>query len=157
VYEGNAELLNRAFGPIDFPVIRYADVLLMWAEALTELGDLPGAIAKVNEVRTRAGMPLLQQTAAASPTFIANQSALRDRIRNERRVEFLNEGINYFDELRWKTLKDTKFGNANGLRSVWGANIANYTWGGDHFYTWPIPQAEIQINPNLVQNPGWPN
>jgi len=111
----------------------------------------------VNEVRTRAGMPSLQQTAAASPTFIANQSALRDRIRNERRVEFLNEGINYFDELRWKTLKDTKFGNANGLRSVWGANIANYTWGGDHFYTWPIPQAEIQINPNLVQNPGWPN
>ncbi len=157
VYEGNAELLNRSFGPIDFPVIRYADVLLMWAEALTEMGDLPGAISKVNEVRTRAGMPALQQTTPARPTFIANQAALRDRIRNERRIEFLNEGINYFDELRWKTLKDTKFGGGNGLRSVWGGNIANYTWGGDHFYTWAIPQAEIQINPNLVQNPGWPN
>ena len=53
--------------------------------------------------------------------------------------------------------KSTKFDGANGLRSIWGTNIANFTWGGDHFYTWPIPQAEIQINPNLTQNPGWPN
>jgi hypothetical protein len=157
VYEGNMELLNRSFGPIDFPVIRYADVLLMWAEALTESNNLAGAIGKVNEVRARAGMPALQLTDATKPTYVSNQANLRERIRNERRIEFLNEGINYFDELRWKTLKDTKFSGGNGLRSAWGANIANYTWGGDHFYTWPIPQAEIQINPNLVQNPGWPN
>lgn len=156
VYEGNAELLNRGFGPIDFPIIRYADVLLMWAEALVELNDLPGAIQRVNQVRARVGMPALQTTDATKPTFVSGQANLRDRIRNERRVEFLNEGINYFDELRWRTWKDTKFGGANGLRSVWGQNIANFTWGGDHFYTWPIPQAEIQINPNLVQNPGWP-
>lgn len=157
VYEGNAELLNRAFGPIDFPIIRFADVLLMWAEALVELNDIPGAMQRVNLVRARAGLPALQNTDPTRPTFVSSQSNMRDRVRNERRVEFLNEGINYFDELRWKTWKDTKFGGANGLRSVWGQNIANYTWGGDHFYTWPIPQAEIQINPNLVQNPGWPN
>lgn len=156
VYEGNAELLNRAFGPIDFPIIRFADVLLMWAEALVELNDIPGAIQKVNLVRARAGIPALQTTDATKPTYVSGQSNLRDRVRNERRVEFLNEGINYFDELRWQTWKDTKFGGANGLRSVWGQNIANYTWGGDHYYTWPIPQSEIQINPSLVQNPGWP-
>ena len=157
VYEGNAELLNRAFGPIDFPIIRFADILLNWAEALTESNDIAGAIQKVNLVRARAGIALLQNSDATKPTYVANQANMRDRIRNERRIEFINEGVNYFDELRWKTWKDTKFGGANGYRSVWGQNIANYTWGGDHFYTWPIPQAEIQINSKLVQNPGWPN
>ena len=157
VYEGNAELLNRAFGPIDFPIIRFADILLNWAEALTESNDIAGAIQKVNLVRARAGIALLQNSDATKPTYVANQANMRDRIRNERRIEFINEGVNYFDELRWKTWKDSKFGGANGYRSVWGQNIANYTWGGDHFYTWPIPQAEIQINPKLIQNPGWPN
>ncbi|MBM3414258.1 MAG: RagB/SusD family nutrient uptake outer membrane protein [Bacteroidetes bacterium] len=157
VYEGNIELLNRSYGPIDFPIIRYADVLLMWAEALVEQNDIPGAIVKVNQVRARVGMPLLQTTDPSLPTYVSSQGNMRNRVRNERRVEFLNEGINYFDELRWGTWKTMKFNFSNGLRSVWGANIANYTWGGDHFYTWPIPQAEIQLNPNLTQNPGWPN
>jgi hypothetical protein len=157
VYEGNAELLNRSYGPIDFPIIRFADVLLMWAEALVELNDLPGAMQKVNLVRGRVGMPALQNTDPTKPTYVSSQSNLRDRVRKERRIEFLNEGVNYFDELRWKTWKDTKFGGANGQRNVWGQNIANYTWGGDHFYSWPIPQAEIQLNSNLVQNSGWPN
>jgi hypothetical protein len=157
VYEGNTELLNRAYGPIDFPIIRFADVLLNWAEALTESNDIAGAIQKVNLVRVRAGIAPLQNTDATKPTYVANQSDMRDRIRNERRIEFFNEGVNYFDELRWKTWKDSKFGGANGYRSAWGQNIANYTWGGDHYYVWPIPQAEIQINPKLVQNPGWPN
>lgn len=155
VYEGIAELLNRSYGPIDFPIIRYADVLLSWAEALNESGDMAGAIAKLNEVRTRAGMPALQTTDLTKPTYVANQAAARDRIRNERRVEFVNEGINYFDELRWKTLKETVFTD-NGVMTVWGFKNASYTWGGDHFLTWPIPQSEIQMNPSLTQNPGWP-
>ena len=157
VYEGNTELLNRAYGPIDFPIIRYADVLLMWAEALVELNDIPGAIAKVNLVRARVGMPALQTANSLLPTFVSSQDNMRNRVRQERRVEFVNEGINYFDEMRWRTWKSMKFDGANGLRSVWGANVANYTWGGDHYYAWPIPQAEIQINSNLLQNPGWPN
>ena len=157
VYEGNVELLNRAYGPIDFPVIRYADVLLMWAEALVEMNDIAGAVQKVNLVRSRAGIATLQTTDLTKPTYVSGQSNLRDRIRNERRIEFFNEGVNYFDELRWKTWKESKFAGVNGYRSVWGQNIANYTWGGDHFYVWPIPQAEIQINSKLVQNPGWPN
>jgi hypothetical protein len=157
VYEGNVELLNRAYGPIDFPVIRYADVLLMWAEALVEMNDIAGAVQKVNLVRSRAGIATLQTTDLTKPTYVSGQSNLRDRIRNERRIEFFNEGVNYFDELRWKTWKESKFAGLNGYRSVWGQNIANYTWGGDHFYVWPIPQAEIQINSKLVQNPGWPN
>jgi hypothetical protein len=155
VYEGNSELLNRGYGPIDMPLIRYADVLLMWAEALNELTDVPGAISKVNEVRARAGMPLLQQNDPLSGTYVTGQTDLRERIRNERRVEFPNEGINYFDELRWKTLQSTVFKPGNGVQQVWGQNTITYTWPGDYLYAWPIPQSEREKNTNLTQNPGW--
>ncbi len=157
VYEGNTELLNRSFGPIDFPIIRYADVLLMWAEALNEQGLVAEAISKVNEVRARAGMPALQQSDPAKGTYVAGQSNCRERIRNERRVEFPNEGINYFDELRWQTWKESTFKAGSGVQQVWGQNTVPYSWRGDYMYTWPIPQVEIQRNPSLTQNPGWPN
>lgn len=156
VGEGNSELLNRAYGPIDLPLIRYADVLLMWAEALNEMDDVPGAISKVNEVRARAGMPALQQADASLGTYVADKAAMTQRIRNERRVEFPNEGINYFDELRWQTWKNTVFGAGNGTQQVWGQNTHVYNWPGDYLYTWPIPQVEIERNPSLTQNPGWP-
>jgi len=101
-------------------------------------------------------MPALQQTDATKPTHVISQTAARDRIRDERRYEFINEGVNYFDEIRWRTWKTSVFTN-NGLQSVWGQRNTTYTWGGDHFYVWPIPQSEIQINNKLTQNPGWPN
>lgn len=156
VGEGNTELLNRGYGPIDLPLIRYADVLLMWAEALNESGDVAGAISKVNEVRTRAGMPVLQQSNSLAGTFVTGQTDMAERIRNERRVEFPNEGINYFDELRWKTLQATVFKPGNGVQQVWGQNTIAYTWGGDYLYAWAIPQSEIERNKSLTQNPGWP-
>jgi len=157
VYENSTELLNRSYGPIDFPIIRYADVLLMWAEALVELNNLPEAILKVNEVRTRAGMPLLQQTDATKGTYVSSQSNLRDRVRNERRIEFVNEGIDYFDEVRWNTWKTLVFKTGNGAQQVWGSNANGYTYGGDYMNIWAIPQVEIERNPNLKQNAGWPN
>lgn len=156
VAEGNSELLNRSYGPIDMPVIRYADVLLMWAEALNEQNDVAGAISKVNEVRERAGMPDLQQADNSLGTYVSGQDDMRERIRNERRAEFPNEGIDYFDELRWKTLESTVFKAGNGIQQMWGQNTTPYSWPGDFLYAWPIPQAEMERNPNLTQNPGWP-
>ncbi|WP_121808947.1 RagB/SusD family nutrient uptake outer membrane protein [Mucilaginibacter kameinonensis] len=154
VYEGISETINRSYGPTDFPIIRYADVLLMWAEALNEQGLTSEAVAKVNEVRTRAGVGLLNSSAA---TAVAGQDDLRERIRNERRVEFPNEGINYFDELRWKSWKDKVFYAGNGVKQVWGANVYTYSFQGDYIYNWPIPLVETQRNPNLKQNDGWIN
>jgi len=136
--------------PIDEPLIRYADVLLMWAEALVEKNDLSGAMAKVKEVRDRVGVP----TMASS---FADQTTARNYVRDERRRELLGEGVNFFDEMRWRTLKETKF-SAGRTHTIWGGStIANnlWQWIGDQWYTWPVPNAEIEMNPNLKRTPGW--
>ena len=156
VPEGATEYVSRQYGSVDLPLIRYADVLLMWAEALNEQEDVPGAIAKVNEVRARVGMPALQQADPLLGTYVAGQADMRERIRNERRAEFPNEGITYFDELRWQTWKESTFKAGNGAQLMWGDNIWSYNWGGDYLYTWAIPQAEREKNPSLTQNDGWP-
>jgi starch-binding outer membrane protein, SusD/RagB family len=157
VYEGNAELLDRSFGPIDMPVIRYADVLLMWAEAINEQGMSQDAVTLVNLVRARGGVAPLQSANAALPAFVTDQNDMRERIRNERRAEFPNEGINYFDEKRWKSMKDKVFYAGNGMKQIWGSNMSTYSYQGSQLDNWPIPQVEIERNPNLKQNAGWSN
>lgn len=156
VAEGTNEMSARDKSPIDIPLIRYADVILNLAEALNEQGKTKEAIEWVNKVRRRAGARELNTN---EPTTVNGQDDLRIRIQNERRWELAGEGITYFDEIRWKTWKEAKFngdkGNA-GNKNVWGALIyAAHIWPGDHAYVWPIPQKEIEMNPNLTQNPGW--
>ncbi|WP_300603710.1 RagB/SusD family nutrient uptake outer membrane protein [Niabella sp.] len=142
--------------PVDFPIIRYAEVALLWAEALNEKnGVSQEAIDLVNQVRSRAGIALLQQTNAALPTFVGSPEALRNRIRNEFRVEFPNEGIDYFNQLRWHTLKEAKFTSQNGVRVVWGSVLVPYVWTGDQLYTWPVPLSVVQMNPAITKTPGW--
>ena len=160
VSEGTNELNGRdgrMFVPIDYPLIRFADVLLLEAEAINEQKFDARAVELVNQVRARAGVALLQTTDASKPTYVNNQSDMRQRIRNERRWEFNGEAINYFDELRWQTLKETKFAAGSGTKEVWGRTIHAYSWRGDYFYKWAIPQAECERNSNLIQNDGWIN
>jgi hypothetical protein len=145
------EFLRREQNPIDEPIIRYADVLLMWAEALVEKGDLTGAMAKVKQVRDRAEVP----TMASS---FADQTKARNYVRDERRRELMGEGVNFFDEMRWRTLKETKF-NEKFSQHAWGGTestgTATYAWIGDQWYTWPVPKAETELNTNLTRTPGW--
>lgn len=157
VAEGNSEIPatgGRNAQPINFPLIRYADVLLMWAEALNEEGQTNAAIPLVNQVRARAGVALLNSNLA---TTVTGQDDLRQRIRNERRVEFINEGINYFDELRWGTIYNNVYANGGGSKKPWGTIISPFTWqfGTSTTYVWPVPLAELQRNPNLTQTPGY--
>lgn len=148
MYEGASETPNRTYGPIDQPLIRYADVVLMLAEAINEQrGGDPEAISLVNSIRQRVGMPALRN--------VTGQTDLRERIRNESRWELAIEGINYFDELRWGTWKEKKFYDGAGARQIWGENQYNYFWAGDHITTWPIPRVEIERNSNLQQSAGW--
>ncbi|MDR1706581.1 MAG: RagB/SusD family nutrient uptake outer membrane protein [Prevotella sp.] len=144
------EFAYRESNPIDEPIIRYADVLLQWAEALVEKNDLAGAKAKVKMVRDRAGI----NTPDAPFT---NQTTARNYVRDERRREFVGEGINFFDEMRWRTLKETKF-DRKQVEQVYGGKVSTggtYEWIGDHWYTWPVPKTEIEMNPNLTKTPGW--
>ena len=80
---------------------------------------------------------------------------MRKRIRNERRWEFAGEGVNFFDEMRWKTWKENKFFEGAGLKQIWGQAQYTHTWAGDYLYKWPIPRSERDMNPNLEQNAGW--
>lgn len=142
---------RREQNPVDEPIIRYADVLLMWAEALVEIGDLNGAMAKVKQVRDRVGMPTMVSS-------FSDKTTARNYVRDERRRELVGEGVNFFDEMRWKTLKETKF-DQKVAQHAWGGTESTggttYEWIGDYWYTWPVPKAEIELNPNLKPTPGW--
>jgi len=152
VAEGSSEIPNRSYSPIDVPLIRYADVLLGLAEALNEQGKTAEAVQFINKVRDRAGVAALNSN---TNTTVSGQTDLRERIRNERRWEFAGEGINFFDELRWKTLSSTKFGANAGLKQIWGQTQYNNNWAGDYMYLWPIPSKEREMNSSLTQNDGW--
>lgn len=152
VAEGSSEIPNRSYSPIDFPLIRYADVLLNLAEALNEQGKTDEAIVYINQVRNRAGVAPLNSN---EYTQVKGQADLRERIRNERRWELAGEGVTVFDEMRWKTWKEKKFFKNAGLKEIWGENSYKYAWAGDHLYAWPIPKAEVEMNTNLSQTPGW--
>lgn len=144
------EFAYRESNPIDEPIIRYADVLLQWAEALVEKNDLAGAQAKVKMVRDRVGIKTPNEP-------FADQASARNYVRDERRREFVGEGINFFDEMRWRTLKETKF-DRKQVEQVYGGAVSTggtYDWVGDHWYTWPVPKTEIEMNPDMKKTPGW--
>lgn len=124
----------------DCVILRYSDVLLMYAEAQNEdLGPEASVYDAVNKVRQRPGinMPVL-------PIGLSKEQ-MRERIRKERRIEFAMEGTRYFDLKRWHIahiVLPTVVDPGGIKRSFAQKN-----------YLWPFPQAEINIlSPNLVQN-----
>lgn len=129
--------------PLNFPVLRYADILLMKAEALNELGkttdaQLPAsnANATLNKVRARAGL---------TDVTGLNQSDLRAKILHERRMELAFEGQRWFDLVR---INNGQYG-IDYLHSIGKSNMSS------KFLLLPIPQKERDANPNLTQNSGY--
>lgn len=140
--EGNASFGD---GSQDFYVIRYADVLLMRAEALAETGDVSGARNLVNQVRNRVGMPSVESVEGA-----VGQAQMITIVRHERRVELALEGLRFMDLKRWGTIQDA-FNRA--ISDPVGPYNPQYLGGRSEVF--PIPQAEIDVNPQLVQHPDW--
>ena len=157
----------------DYPVIRYAEVLLNYAEAVYERDD---AISdddlniSLNLVRNRINksMPKLSNNLVT-----ANGLNMREEIRRERTVELFNEGFRIDDLKRWKTAetempKDflgikwtgteyaTKWPNVSYAKNSDGYIIleTGRKWESKH-YLYPLPTDQLQLNPNLKQNPGW--
>ena len=93
--------------PIDEPILRYAYVLLMWSEALLQLDELDAAAEKVNMIRQRTSVEMPPYT------FASKEDGL-NKIRNESRRELINESVNFYEELRWGTLRETKYSTYMG-------------------------------------------
>ena len=151
VPEGNMDgaINNRAHTPINFPLIRYADVLLMQAECLNELDDLDGAAALVNQVRARSGMPGINSGSAYLRA--TTKSDMFNRIRHERAVELAGEGHSFADMKRWGLLE-----TLDGVRECQITGTYIFTRSVDsRDYLWPIPATEIEKTPLLKQNPDW--
>lgn len=134
--------------PYEFPLIRLADVILMLAEAYNETGRLSEAIAEVNKIRARAGMPLL----ASGPQWLAvgSKDEMAGRIRRERAFELVGEGQRYWDLRRWGLLESS----VKDATDIFGDLMYTRSYQPRH-ELWPIPLVELERNRNLTQNPGW--
>jgi hypothetical protein len=133
-------------GGQDFYVIRYADVLLMRAEALVETNQLAEVYSLVNQVRARVKMPKVEDVEGTGLT----QAALRTIVRHERRVELAFEGLRFFDVKRWGEVEAA-------YKRATDDKVAPYkpVYRGRMSEVFPIPQSEIDANKSLVQNPVW--
>ncbi|MBN9297359.1 MAG: RagB/SusD family nutrient uptake outer membrane protein [Filimonas sp.] len=140
-------------------VVRYAEILLSYAEAMNEFaGPSSQVYEAVEAVRRRAGLNPYQLQPGLS------KDAMRDIIRNERRVEFaFEEAHRYFDIKRWKLMETLVNGDSHGMR--WDKSGNTYTntrftyekrtFLNPQMYYFPIPQSEINKAGMLLQNPGW--
>lgn len=150
----------------NFPVLRYAEVLLSYAEAKIEQNKIDATVYDaINQVRTRAGMPNVDEEK------YNNQEKLRELVRRERRVEFAYEGMRRWDIIRWDIAKDVlnqpllrvegdllTTRNAEGDFDVKITNTAveenrQFTVGKNELL--PISQSILDANPQITQNPGY--
>jgi starch-binding outer membrane protein, SusD/RagB family len=117
----------------NWPLLRYADVILMYAEAVNEGGNVQEAAAYLNQIRSRAKLPA---------TTAVTQTGLREAIEKERRLELAFEGHRWFDLVRTGKLIETM--RAKGKTGIQGFHVL-----------YPIPQREMDTNPSLTQNEGY--
>ena len=148
---------------VNLILIRYADVLLMYAEAKNQLGQMTVDVwnKTIRAIRQRAGF-----TAGSALDFdnSLSQDQLTSIIRQERRSELAFEGLRIFDIRRWKTAasvmnvpaKGIKISSAQFPQDENGFIIVQDRAFDDKHYLWPVPQYEIDQNQNLApNNPGW--
>ena len=148
------------------PIIRMADLYLMKAEAYCMLGeDLGTAIDYIDKVRERAGLKGVVESwsnYSTDPNKPSTKEGLMEIIKKERSVELCFEGARYFDVVRWMDAgkyftRPFQGWNYNGNRPSEFYRITTYytTQWSNKNYLWPISVAELNKNPNLVQNPWW--
>lgn len=169
-----ASTSSRGVSDLNVGVFRYAELLLIYAEAKIEANDIdPSVYEAIDLVRSRAHMPDL-------PTGLS-QAALRKALRYERKVELCGEGFRWYDLRRWGIANSVmngvlylnRAGNTNWTKAMVAGFDDSYTpiynsSEADKFFTtqqvvfkenkdelWPVPKSEMDANSNLVQNPGY--
>jgi hypothetical protein len=165
---------SRGESDLDVGVFRFAELLLIYAEAKIESNDIDNSVYEaIDRVRRRAHMPDL-------PTGLT-QEELRKALRYERKVELCGEGFRWYDLRRWGIANSVmngylylnRAGNVNWTKSIVVGFDDSYTPIYNHseaikYFTtqqvvfnknkdelWPVPKSEMDANKNLVQNPGY--
>jgi len=156
-YINTEDFANPANSGINIILLRYAEVLLSYAEAKIELNEIDHAVLEaINLVRN--GRNDVKQPSITT----TDQAALRAIVRNERAVELAFEGIRLFDIRRWKIAEDILPGSVYGITyqdnndDLVTVQVAvNKLFDKNRHYLWPIPQKERDLNSSLTQNQGW--
>lgn len=153
-----------------FPIIRLADLYLMYAEALNEVKGTPDSevYEYIDLVRNRTGLSGVVESWAAHsihPEKPLTQEGMREIIKKERMIELAFEGQRFWDLRRWKLAKEYMNKPIRGLNVYQSTNVNEFfttTLLGDQpgvfenkDYLWPISESTVTKNSNLVQNPGW--
>lgn len=150
--------------PHHYNIIRYAEILLNYAEALNELGENKAEMEKcIIKIRERAGIEPGNDGRYGLPVSYT-QDEMRKIIQNERRIELAFEEHRFWDIRRWKIAEDvmnkplrgveiTKL--ADGSYTYDYVDVRESTFDAGKMYWYPIPRGEMNGNPELTQNPGW--
>lgn len=149
-----------------FPLIRYAEILLNYAEASNEAGDIQTAYTQIKAIRKRAGIAAGLEGDYGLADDLTKET-MRAVIQNERRVELAIEEHRYWDVRRWKIAENVSNKTLHGMKitRVGTGTPATYTYElinirtpvfvAPKWYLWPIPQSEVNKSAELLQNPGW--
>lgn len=136
--QADSTVTQKADGDINYTAIRYAEVLLWEAEALTALDRTAEAIVPLEVVRARARKLSDHPLTALPKVTTTDKQIMTAAIRHERQVELGLEMHRFFDLVRWGTASTTLPGFQAGKHEVF-----------------PLPQIEIDLNTKLIQNPGY--
>lgn len=148
---------NPARCGVNLIYLRYAEILLIYAEASVELGQIDQSVLDaINAIRERADVNMPKVTAL-------DQSELREIVRRERMVELAMEGHRLYDIRRWRIAENVIPGTVKGMtyENSTGALVTIEMSGyvkefkSNQHYLWPIPYRELTLNPNLTQNPNY--
>lgn len=153
---------NDAFrnGNMEYGLLRYAEVLLTYAEAKIMMGEVDALTKEcINQVRERAGLDMTVADVNLPSYNSYVQEDWMTLIQNERRVEFAGEGLRYADLLRWRIAEDVLNQPALGHTreengQMTSLKIEDRTFSS-HQYRWPFPESSLKVNPGLKQNPGY--
>ena len=147
-------LSHASRSPLNYRVIRYADVLLMYAEACCEENATTEAKAALEKVRSRArgNNPAILPEFPGYNNYQDTKDDLMKAIRHERRVELAMEGHRWFDLCRWNIAKKTMDAYKANETPEARAEMADFIEGKHELF--PIPQEEVNLG-GLEQNPGY--
>jgi hypothetical protein len=155
--------MNKNYTPINFPMLRYSDVLLMYSEAENEInGPTEEAYDKINQVRERGYGKL--QPGASNPEEAhlsagLSKDAFRKAIQDERARELCFEGLRKGDLIRWGIFVDAMKQTAEDFGAHAPASYAYAQTAAENVSAkhvlFPKPALELSLNKLLKQNPGW--